>query len=54
MRFDLYAEEALYGPEGFYTRYGTAGTEGADFITSPETSTLFGACIATYLDQVWH
>ncbi|MBM46516.1 MAG: hypothetical protein CL458_09775 [Acidimicrobiaceae bacterium] len=53
-RFDLYAEEALYGHEGFYTRYGTAGTDGADFITSPETSTLFGACVASYLDEIWH
>ncbi|HAF67571.1 MAG TPA: hypothetical protein DCX77_07225 [Acidimicrobiaceae bacterium] len=53
-RFDLYAEEALYGPRGFYTQHGTAGTEGGDFITSPETSTLFGACVASYLDQVWH
>ena len=26
MRFDLYAEEALYGPQGFYTQHGRAGT----------------------------
>jgi len=54
MRFDLYAEEALYGPQGFYTQHGRAGTQGGDFITSPETSTLFGGCVASYLDQVWH
>jgi len=53
-RFDLFAEQALYGSQGFYTQLGTAGTDGADFITSPETSTLFGACVAVYLDQVWH
>ena len=53
-RFDLFAEDALYGAQGFYTQLGTAGTDGADFITSPETSPLFGACVAAYLDQVWH
>ena len=53
-RFDLFAEDALYGAEGFYTQLGTAGTDGGDFVTSPETSPLFGACVAAYLDQVWH
>ena len=53
-RFDLFAEDALYGTQGFYTQIGTAGTDGADFVTSPETSPLFGACVAAYLDQVWH
>ncbi|MEC7917027.1 MAG: SAM-dependent methyltransferase [Actinomycetota bacterium] len=53
-RFDLFAEEALYGPDGFYTKRQRAGSVGADFITSPETSALFGSCIAGYLDRVWH
>ncbi|MDP7066663.1 MAG: hypothetical protein QF637_03475, partial [Acidimicrobiales bacterium] len=53
-RFDLFAEEALYGPDGFYTKDQRAGSVGADFITSPETSTLFGSCIAGYLDRLWH
>ena len=52
-RFDRFAEEALYGPKGFYTQGGNAGTELGDFITSPETSTLFGACVAAYLDRTW-
>ena len=53
-RFDAFAEQALYGPDGFYTRSRGAGTTEADFITSPETSNLFGACVASYLDRVWH
>jgi len=53
MRFDRFVEEALYGPQGFYTQGGKAGKNAGDFITSPETSTLFGECIAAYLDQVW-
>ena len=52
-RFDHFVEEALYGQHGFYSTGQRAGSEGADFITSPETSTLFGACIAEYLDRVW-
>tara|TARA_Y100001936_G_scaffold237893_1_gene269082 strand:- start:111 stop:1130 length:1020 start_codon:yes stop_codon:yes gene_type:complete len=53
-RFDFFVEEALYGPDGFFSKGQRAGAVGADFITSPETSTLFGACIAEYLDRVWH
>ncbi len=53
MRFDRFVEEALYGLRGFYTRGGKAGKNAGDFITSPETSTLFGGCIAVYLDRIW-
>ena len=52
-RFDHFVEEALYGQHGFYSTGQRAGSEGADFITSPETSTLFGACVAEYLDRLW-
>ena len=53
MRFDRFVEEALYGLRGFYTQGGKAGVNAGDFITSPETSTLFGGCIAVYLDRIW-
>ena len=33
--FSEFIEESLYGPAGFYATTGTAGTRGADFITSP-------------------
>ena len=38
-RFDHFVEEA-HGQHGFYSTGQRAGSEGADFITSPETSTL--------------
>ena len=50
--FDRFVERALYGPEGFYTRGGSAGRRG-DFITSPEVGPLFGAVLARYLDTTW-
>ena len=43
-RFDEFVEEALYGDAGFYT----FGGQKSDFTTSPETSTLFGDCVAPY------
>ena len=48
-RFDEFVEDALYGDAGFYT----IGGQKSDFTTSPETSTLFGDCVAHYLDNVW-
>lgn len=52
--FDAFVRDALYGPNGFYTRAdpGHAGRRG-DFITSPEVGPLFGAVIARYLDAEW-
>ena len=52
-RFDRFTEEALYGPNGFYTRGNNARPDSGDFVTSPETSNLFGGCIAVYLDRIW-
>ncbi len=54
MRFDEYMDEALYGPTGFYTRGGQPGLRGGDFATSVELGSLFGRCIAGYLDRTWH
>jgi NADH dehydrogenase [ubiquinone] 1 alpha subcomplex assembly factor 7 len=53
VRFDRFVEDALYGADGFYSRAGRAGELDGDFTTSVETSDLFGACVATYLDDVW-
>jgi SAM-dependent MidA family methyltransferase len=50
--FDRYLETVLYRPAlGYYSggsrKFGAAG----DFVTAPETSPLFGACIATQVAQ---
>ncbi len=52
--FEEFMREALYGPNGFYTRPdgGHAGRRG-DFLTSPEVGPLFGAVLANYLDAEW-
>ncbi|WP_420452616.1 SAM-dependent methyltransferase [Ilumatobacter sp.] len=50
--FESFMDDALYGPDGFYTRGGAAGRRG-DFLTSPEVGPLFGAVVARYLDSVW-
>src|SRR5262245_33110160 len=48
-------DAALYDePDGFFARGGGAGRAGADFVTSPEVGTLFGALVARALDRTWH
>ena len=54
MRFDEYMDEALYGASGFYTRGGQPGSRDGDFATSVELGSLFGRCVAAYLDRAWH
>jgi SAM-dependent MidA family methyltransferase len=45
---------ALYHPQfGFYETGGVAGRRGADFVTSPEVGSLFGAVVARALDGWW-
>jgi SAM-dependent MidA family methyltransferase len=45
---------ALYEPDvGFFASGRGAGRAAADFITSPEVGSLFGACIARALDRSW-
>lgn len=53
VRFDAFVDAALYGPEGFYSARGRAGRGDGDFTTSVETSTLFGECVARWLDDTW-
>lgn len=52
--FDRYMELVLYDPEfGYYaTRADRAGRDG-DFVTSPELSPLFGACVAEWVQRLW-
>ena len=50
--FDRFMEDALYGPNGFYTSGGGAGRRG-DFITSPEVGPLFGAVVARFVREEW-
>jgi SAM-dependent MidA family methyltransferase len=53
--FAEYQELALYDPDGgFFATGAGAGRAGRDFVTSPETGSLFGLLIARHLDQVWH
>jgi SAM-dependent MidA family methyltransferase len=53
LRFDEFAELALYDPDdGFFTAVGRAGRRG-DFLTAPEVGPLFGAVVARSLDAEW-
>jgi NADH dehydrogenase [ubiquinone] 1 alpha subcomplex assembly factor 7 len=52
--FAPFMESALYDPEaGFFATGGGAGRAGADFVTSPEVGSLFGAVVARALDELW-
>ena len=54
MRFDVFMDDALYGPSGFYVRGGRPAIVGGDFATAVELGSLFARCVAGYLDRVWH
>ena len=45
-------EGALYGDGGFFASGHGAGRDGRDFVTSPETGSLFGLCVARALDTL--
>ncbi len=53
LRFDAYMDEVLYGASGFYERGGHPGARDGDFATSVELGSLFGRCVAIYLDRTW-
>ena len=46
-------DAALYGDGGFFATGHGAGRAGRDFVTSPETGSLFGLCVARELDEMW-
>lgn len=52
--FDRFMETVLYHPDhGYYARSAhRAGREG-DFLTSPETSSIFGACVLEWVEHTW-
>ena len=52
--FATFMAEALYGPEGYYTRRPRLGGADADFFTSPELHPAFGASIGRLAARVWH
>lgn len=51
--FAEFMSQALYGPDGYYTRRPRLGGEGADFFTSPELHPVFGALIGRQVAEVW-
>src|SRR5262245_18792053 len=51
--FDAFVEGALYGDGGFFAEGHGAGRAGRDFVTSPETGSLFGALVARAVDRWW-
>jgi len=53
--FARFMELALYDPEHGYYRVAEArpGRAG-DFLTAPETHPIFGAAVASQLDEMWH
>jgi SAM-dependent MidA family methyltransferase len=49
LAFDRFMEQALYAPGlGYYVNGRRRFGESGDFITAPEVSPLFGACVANY------
>ncbi|HEX5613585.1 MAG TPA: SAM-dependent methyltransferase [Acidimicrobiia bacterium] len=52
--FDRFVEVALYEPgAGFFATGRGPGRAGRDFVTSPETGSLFGRLVARALDRSW-
>lgn len=47
--FDVFMEEALYGPGGFFSGDVLRSVKGGDFLTSPEVSPLFGATLGEFV-----
>lgn len=53
VRFDRFVEAALYGPDGFYSAHGQAGTRRGDFLTSVGVGPTFGRFVSRYVESVW-
>ncbi|MBE3556988.1 MAG: SAM-dependent methyltransferase [Firmicutes bacterium] len=52
LRYDVFLNEALYGPDGYYTRGAAIGKEG-DFVTAPHVTPLFGYTLAHHIATIW-
>ena len=51
--FDEYMHHVLYTPSlGYYNSHGHKFSERGDFTTAPESSPLYGACLATQCQEV--
>jgi SAM-dependent MidA family methyltransferase len=53
LTFAAFMAEALYGPDGYYTRRPRLGGDSADFFTSPELHPAFGALLGRLAARVW-
>ncbi|MGE3272844.1 MAG: hypothetical protein AB7P40_29170, partial [Chloroflexota bacterium] len=53
LTFAEFMAEALYGPDGYYTRRPRLGGAAGDFFTSPELHPAFGALIGEFAARVW-
>ena len=53
LTFAAFMAEALYGPDGYYTRRPRLGGASADFFTSPELHPAFGALLGRLAARVW-
>ena len=51
--FEQFMDVALYSDQGFFNRGRGAGRAAQDFVTSPQTGSLFGSLVAVYLDREW-
>lgn len=51
--FATFMAAALYGPGGYYADRPALGGAGADFFTSPELHSAFGALVGRQVAEVW-
>ena len=55
MSFARFMELALYAPDrGYYRGAGARPGREGDFITAPELHPIFGATLATAIEEIWH
>jgi SAM-dependent MidA family methyltransferase len=55
LTFARFMEIALYDPaRGYYRGAAARPGRAGDFLTAPEASPIFGACLARFADAAWH
>lgn len=53
LRFDEFMDIVLYDPDhGYFSKRADRAARTGDFVTSPEISALFGACVTRWLERV--